>query len=177
MVVRCPFPWQGGPALLPQRPDQRQPWWPRRRPGKAWAFACPLAPGQLVARSKTALDCTEGRLGLQARLAWCPLGPACPRGRAVGPACLVTRANLFLSEASSFCHSRELGSRWRKPASHWLPESPLKLPSPGHCVWKDLCWNASVMGSSLPSRQPGITAQFHGLSGRAGGALRPSLES
>lgn len=38
----------------------------------------------------SSVDCSEGRPGPQARLARCPLGPGWPRGRAVGPACLVT---------------------------------------------------------------------------------------
>lgn len=129
-----------------RQPDRRQLRCPWRRPGETRASSCPLAPGQLVARSKAALGRAEGRPGPQAGLAQCPLGPGCPWGRATGTVCLVTRANTFLSEARSFDNSREPGSLWRKPAWCRLPESPPEVPSAGRGVWKGLCWPASVRG-------------------------------
>lgn len=66
------------------------------------------------------------------------------------------------------------GSLWRKPELHawWvaagvlLPESPVKVASPGFQTGSRLCWNASAVGSSLPPRQPRRTAQPQRLSGQ-----------
>ena len=157
-----------------RQPDRRQLRCPWRRPGETRASSCPLAPGQLVARSKAALGRAEGRPGPQAGLAQCPLGPGCPWGRATGTVCLVTWANTFLSEARSFDNSREPGSLWRKPAWCRLPESPPEVPSAGRGVWKGLCWPASVRGAHFQSGSPGLQQSLTESRGRARGALRPS---
>lgn len=45
------------------------------------------------------------------------------------------------------------------------PGSPLRVPSPGLHVWRDLCWNTPARRHSLPSTQPRVTAQSQQLSG------------
>lgn len=66
------------------------------------------------------------------------------------------------------------GSLWRRPELHawWvaagvlLPESPVKVAGPGFQAGSALCWNAPAVGSSLPPRQPRMTAQPQRLLGQ-----------
>lgn len=124
----------------------------------------------LDSESKAALVCRKE--GQQAQLARYPPGPGRPQGRAMGTACQATQASTFLTGAGFFSHSREPGASGGSQSfmlGGWcvlLPESPVKVASPGFQTGSDLCWNASAMGSSLPPRQPRMTAQPQRLLGQ-----------